>query len=477
MSPDTATTAGHGPPHHDSSTESQSTTATNDTDRVFTPPGSDSGHSSGNAPAGPSSQDSQLFHLSELAAARDKIPEADEYTAISRKRTSDGTVKHKRNNSLVSPRKIGHSRNTSTVSMASTGSRIGELSAELRAKLSYAMVKVNNGWQGHSIEQVESLASQVVSPTSSTSTIHARNRASASPRVAIAPNKIGYASVATSPAVQLPQSNRGYDSVWKDTAGRPRSSTSPGGAQVSSLAPPASIRAGEHSYINPRRNSNARCTPAYISHPSLASPHTPAQPSPLQSTPGQPSLRTPQLDPIIFSPHQNFREQEALETLVFMSSPGNSANMKHNFPTGQASQGKPGARTALPTSRLGPGVENHVNGRKSLPSGRPQQYHGSQAKHVGFVKSPSAASAMDVDDPQASPQYRGMPRRRTVGSGPRPSLSTPAGLGGASRSRPALQDEDIERMLDQVGADSSDSEGEISLPHGRPRQGAAGVGA
>ncbi|KXJ89078.1 hypothetical protein Micbo1qcDRAFT_137618 [Microdochium bolleyi] len=397
--------------------------------------------------------------------------------AVSRKRTADGAVKHTRHGSLVSPNKISHSRNTSTVSMASTtGSRIGELSAELRAKLSYAMVKVNNGWQGHSIEEVESLASQVASPTSSTSTIHARNRASASPRVPFAPSKIGYASAVTSPAVQHPQSNRGYDSVWKDSVNRPRSSTSPGGAQVPTLAPPAPIRAGEHNYSNPRRNSNARYTPAYLSHPSLASPHTPAQPSPLQSTPGQSILRTPQLDPILFSPHQNFREQEALETLVFMSSPGNSANMKHNLPAGQASQVKPGTRTALPTSRLGPGVENQVNGRKSLPSGRPQQSTGTPAKHVGFANSPSAMSAMDVDESQSSPQQHGTPRRRTVGHGSRPSLSMPAGLSGASRSRPTLQDEDIERMLDQVGADSSDSEGEISLPPGLRRRGAAGVG-
>lgn len=343
------------------------------------------------------------------------------------------------------------------------------------------MVKVNNGWQGHSIEEVETLASQVASPTSSSSTIQARNQASASPRITFAPNKISYGSNVTSPAVQYPPSSRGYDSVWKDNVNRPRSSTSPGTVQgLSALAPPAAIRPGEHSFTNPRRNSNARYTPAYLSNSHHASPHTPAQPSPLTSTPGQTMMHTPQADPILFSPHQNFREQEALETLVFMSSPGNSANMKHNFPSSQGSQGKPGARTALPTSRLGPGPENHVNRRKSLPNGRAQQPSGGQTKHVGFAQSPSNLSAMDVDNAQMSPQNRGTPRRRTMGHGPRPSLSMPAGLGGAIRSRPALQDDDIERMLDRVAAaeDSSDSDGEISLPHDRRRQqGAAGVGA
>lgn len=119
--------------HHQhplSSRASQDTSTTNDTDLVFTPPISEGGMSPGAGSARDSSQESQLMQLSNAAAARERIPEAssDDSTDASgnghssRKRMADGVVK--------SPvRTGGHSRNTSTVSMASTtGSRIGEVS-------------------------------------------------------------------------------------------------------------------------------------------------------------------------------------------------------------------------------------------------------------------------------------------------------------------------------------------------------------
>lgn len=117
-----------------SSNASQETNLTNDTDRVFTPQGSDSGSSvaAGNGDA--SSQDSQLLQLSQLAAAQEKMLSGDEGAvgAFSRKRMADGMVKHTRDSSSTSPvRMHGHSRNTSTVSMASnttTGSRMSEVS-------------------------------------------------------------------------------------------------------------------------------------------------------------------------------------------------------------------------------------------------------------------------------------------------------------------------------------------------------------
>lgn len=331
------------------------------------------------------------------------------------------------------------------------------------------MVKVNHGWQSHSIDEVESLASQAASPTSSTSTVHGRPGISASPRVTLTAMRHGTQSAGISPIRQQPPQGRTYDSFWRGSNARPQHhSASPPATQVPMLAPPAAIQPGRSTYMNPRRNSNARYTPAYLSH--QASPHTPAQPSPLQSTPGAASMRTPQTDPILFSPHQNVREQEALETLLFMSSPGNSANLKHTFSStshngASAAQSQ---RTALPTSRLAPNAQT----RKTLPTVR-HHAQGSIGKRVGFEKSPSNVSEMDVDDHYGSP--RGTPRRRTIG-GSRPSLTVPAGLTAPSRPRPQLQDADIERMLDRVAADdSSDSEGEISLPRGQRRGQRPGV--
>jgi hypothetical protein len=159
------------------------------------------------------------------------------------------------------------------------------------------------------------------------------------------------------------------------------------------------------------------------------------------------------VDPILFSPHQNVREQEVIETLLFMSSPGNSANMKHSFsPSTQMT------RHALPTSQP----------RKSLPSHRPPH----PSKRVGFHRSPGNYSDMDIDSPRIdSPQgsSHGTPRRRA--NGLRTALALPAGLGGSasSKQRPVIADDDIERMLERAQADSSDEE-EIHIPINRARE-------
>ncbi|KAF2962670.1 hypothetical protein GQX73_g10904 [Xylaria multiplex] len=467
-------------PFHDSSNDSQATNSTsNDTDRVFTPPESDSESSNRHGNDNSSSQESQLMQLSNLAALQQKIvvsrDDTDVNEAQSRKRMADGVVKHTRHHSSASPVRMGHSRNTSTVSVASTtGSRIGELSAELKAKLSYAMVKVNNGWQSHSIDEVESLASQAASPTSSTSTLHGRHCSSASPRISLAGFRQAVSnppSMTTSPIFQHPQ-GRTYETYSRESASKISSTSSI--SQVPTLAPPAPIRPRQALPTNPRRNSNARYTPAYLAQSHHSSPHTPSQPSPLQGTPSQHHIHSPNVDPILFSPPQNLREQEALETLLFMSSPGNSANLKHTFLSPQASQPRNSTRTTLPTSRLGQTSEANSQGRRALPTGRPQV----QLKRVEFEKSPSTLSGMDVDEHYGSSQVRAMPRRRTInGSVPRPSLSIPAGLGGPVRTKPPLGDDDVQRMIDRAAAaESSDSEGEIQLPPSSRRSG-TGIGA
>jgi hypothetical protein len=352
-----------------------------------------------------------------------------------------------------------------------------QLSAELKAKLSYAMVKVNNGWQSHSIDEVESLASQAASPASSTSTLHGRHGSSASPRLPITAYRQSVSnpsSMTTSPTVQHVQ-GRTYESFWRESISKIPSATSPV-SQVPTLAPPAPIQPRQSRTNNPRRHSNANFTPAYLSQPYShhTSPHTPSQPSPLQGTPVQRD-RSPNVDPILFSPPQNLREQEALETLLFMSSPGNSANLKHTFPTAQTSQPRNGTRTTIPSSRLSQTGEANSQGRRALPTGRLQTQ---QPKRVGFERSPGTFSEMVVDEQYGAPTARAMPRRRTInGSVPRPPLSLPAGLGGPARTKPPLGDVDVQRMIDRAAAaDSSDSEGEIQLPPSTRRNG-TGVGA
>ncbi|KAL7805921.1 hypothetical protein V8C26DRAFT_424463 [Trichoderma gracile] len=383
-----------------------------------------------------------LLQLSTIAAAQDRISTA----GASRKRMADGEVK-----AGMSPARghaHGHARNLSTVSTTSTGSTIGELSAELKTRLSYAMMKVNFGWQGHSIEEVESMAaSQAVSPASGSSTIR-RHSSSASPRLDV---------TAASAQVHLAQqaaARRKSDSPYL-TSNKP------------SLAPPATIQPSiPASRSNPRRNSSPRYTPTMLSHSHSASPHTPGQPMLVDShqSLSQPARMT---DPILYPSHQNVREQDAMEALLFMSSPNNSANLKHTFspsasphPQTGAFKNPPPPRHALPSAP-----------RKVLPGLRPANVN----RRAEFEKSPGMmrppGSPMDVDSPQHSyySPNGATPKRRVKGptSHLRGSLSLPSGLGaGHTGARRVLRDEDIERMLDRAGAEAADSsdDEEIQIP-------------
>ncbi|KAK1485165.1 hypothetical protein CTAM01_12653 [Colletotrichum tamarilloi] len=449
------------------SSDSQTSSLSAEPANVFTPPASQGDMPGGSLNSHDSSQESQLLQLSHIAAAQDKLAE-DNVMATARKRMADGALKEN-----TSPVRMGHSRNTSTVSMASTtASSIGDWSSDLKTRLSYAMLKVNHGWQSHSIDEVESMASQAASPTSSHSTLHGRQELSASPRA----NMARYQPVSAATTASSGPSPATYESFWKEGQRSTHTSASPPAPvqhqNVPTLAPPAPIQPsrpiGGH---NPRRNSNPRYTPTLLSHSHSASPHTPSQPN-NNATPNQRLGRTPLIDPILFSPHQNVREQDAIESLLFMSSPGNSANMKHNYSLSAASN-LPG-RHALPSSQP----------RKSLPSQRPLPQ-----KRVGFEKSPgdiTAVSDMDID--MDSPQSRGPMRRRingsasfsggTIGSTLRPQLSLPAALGSTSRPRPRLADADIERMIDQAaqaGDSSDDDDGEIQIPGRNRSEGAVGV--
>ncbi|KAG5950013.1 hypothetical protein E4U53_005555 [Claviceps sorghi] len=408
---------------------------------------------------------SQLHHLSAVAAAQDRLQlESDGH---SRKRMADGEVKDRRGGSL-SPAK-GHARTTSAVSVASTtASTISDLSAELRTRLSYAMVKVNHGWQGRCLDEVESLASQAASPTSSTSTtIHrGRNGSSVSPRLPIRASPPQMYSATASRSAPASQQRRNSDSHPSSSSLSPRPT----------LAPPAMIQPSlsmSATRSHARRNSNPRYAPTMLSLSQSASSASQSS-APLGNDHLRPHGRT--VEPILHSPHKNVREQDAIETLLFMSSPGHSANLKHSLsPFGspgpqaganhhhhhhqhqrQHQQPPPRSardRHALPTSG---------SSRRGLPSNRPPV----PAKKVGRDKSPALDPAQHHPSP---PPNRASTKQHAPGHR-RSALSLPSGLGlGNGTARKTLRDEDIERMLDRAGAelgDSSDDE-EIQLPPGR----------
>lgn len=219
----------------------------------------------------------------------------------------------------------------------------------------------------------------------------------------------------------------------------------------------------------------------------------------------------------MFSPHQNVREQDAIESLLFMSSPGNSANLKNSYagplaspqshgipglrpspgptpaqihalaqmsnasPAGASQQQQPPQPQQQPPPQ--PQTQRHAlpnsqPPRKSLPSHRPPV----GVKRVGFGNS-------DETETESSDGSRGTLRRKTgTGAGYVPGaaqqtqgsghssghgqpphvrihLSLPSALDQQMQPRKRLADEDIDRMLERVAAEESeDDDDEIEIP-------------
>jgi len=81
------------------------------------------------------------------------------------KRTASGHVKNAPSiPSTPSNAIYAGGRRSRAESLSSTGSRAGELAATLKARLGYAMVKVQNGWEHKSLAEVEQLAAHKISP-------------------------------------------------------------------------------------------------------------------------------------------------------------------------------------------------------------------------------------------------------------------------------------------------------------------------
>ncbi|RAL61089.1 hypothetical protein DID88_010430 [Monilinia fructigena] len=241
------------------------------------------------------------FHkLSQLAAAQppleshlNKTPPKIHITLnASQKRTAEGHVKTK---SSTSPSPKGatsvreYVRNASTVSnTSSVTGRFGELSSELRTRLSYAMVKVNNGWESKSINEVETIASQAGSPTSSNSTLNTRRNLLTSPRAEIA-NIQGQGST----DVFGPRPTADFDlfEILKLTS------------------MPGQSSANSHHSFNNNNNNNNNIAPR--------TPNTSAYHHPEHA---------------ITSGQKTIQEQDAIASLLLMGSPGNSQTLGPSLP-------------------------------------------------------------------------------------------------------------------------------------------------
>lgn len=112
------------PKQSSSTSDSQTTILSSDSTEstgVFTPINGAAANNGATSSGQGSSQESQLLQLSQLAAAREKMP--DVVASRSMKRSADGTLKDSATSPDASPgRHSGHSRNVSGVSAVSTAS-------------------------------------------------------------------------------------------------------------------------------------------------------------------------------------------------------------------------------------------------------------------------------------------------------------------------------------------------------------------
>lgn len=332
------------------------------------------------------------------------------------------------------------------------------------------MLKVNNGWQSRTIDEVENLTSSAASPASSISTqLAVRAQSSASPKI-----RSSQRSTPPSPHQHL-VSGRPADGAPRGTSASPGVYSPSAQSQGSpSLAPPVSIQP-HRSDARPARTSDPKYTPSYLAPRSHhASPHTPVVSS-LHTTPTNRNLQAAG-DSMATSPTHSKSEKEAIETLLFMSSPGNSGNMKMYQPSSQplsnlrngATSVPPAKRKALPTS---------APKRKGLPNGRP--IHSSQPvpaihspqKRVGFERAHTNPGDMMDLDGSASARRHPVPSAR-MGNGTysraKGSWLSEGPLHESQRAvqRKGLDVEQLDDVLDRMAAEasSSDSEVEILLP-------------
>ncbi|KAL5117811.1 hypothetical protein ACEQ8H_004285 [Pleosporales sp. CAS-2024a] len=241
------------------------------------------------------------------------------------KRTADGLLKGEETPTPAEgSRRLAHAhkRNKSMDTH-----RIGELSAQLKTRLSYAMVKVQNGWEKQSLDELEEVHSQRGSPNSAPG--RSDRLAFGSPSALDRRRRPSGVSDNSDPMLMSPASDRSgahapsASLYWRptnkhtlDAAASLMSVT--GAPQGLGLAPALEIQAGR------RRRSSASHLP-----PPLLGASQKKHSSDLGS--GQRTPATPRAG-ILRMPSQQ-AERDAVDTLLFMGSPNASQRFPHSSQT------------------------------------------------------------------------------------------------------------------------------------------------
>ncbi|KAF2450341.1 hypothetical protein P171DRAFT_348808 [Karstenula rhodostoma CBS 690.94] len=244
------------------------------------------------------------------------------------KRAADGSVKGSDtvNESHAVP-SMGHKRNRSME--AGSSGRIGQLSAQLKTRLSYAMVKVQNNWEKQSLDELEERISQQGSPNSVANRTPGSRPFFESPTTAERhrrPSGVSENSdhMILSPGQRTPPDHSRYhasmpSSLWrpgtKPTLNAAVSLISVTGSNTGLVLGPAP----EFESRRKRRSSASLHPPPLLGSSQRkhfsdlgAGPRTPATPRP----------------GILRMPSQQ-AEKDAVDTLLFMSSPNNSGRLPH----------------------------------------------------------------------------------------------------------------------------------------------------
>ncbi|KAK7885293.1 hypothetical protein LTR67_010471 [Exophiala xenobiotica] len=213
------------------------------------------------------------------------------------KRTSSGEVKRSSVTGLADVvTKSNGAGHAQTPSMVSNGN-VSELSQQLRTKLKYAMIKVQNGWQTRSLDEIESLASQ--SPRSTTSGF---NQQSPYPHSLSSPKTV----MSRKYQRESSESGDSSDSTGAlESRGLVNMGSSPQVSSRRALAPPVDIVPSSR-----RRPTATNGSYHNVNGPQLHARgvHT-SRPHANQRTPSQNAAM----------------EADAVETLLFMASPSNSS--------------------------------------------------------------------------------------------------------------------------------------------------------
>jgi hypothetical protein len=242
------------------------------------------------------------------------------------KRTSSGTVKGLLADSHVHPvpTRDGGKEVTATEVCFPSRRRVRgaflvmvahqvQLSSQLKTRLKYAMVKIQNGWEKQSIEQLETLAASHSPPPASAPRMS--RHSSSSPETYL-----------MSPIVQTTPPQRSSKLVQShvrssSTNSIPGPLNSASNYHPPSLAPAPQITSSRRTN---RRSLTSRAPPLlsrtnFDAHKTVdGSPVTPSNRIPAGSLLGCNGIL------------QNQAEKDAVDSLLFMSSPNNSNNMKYS---------------------------------------------------------------------------------------------------------------------------------------------------